>query len=101
MLWITLAKGAYIAAAILILSVRFKPDLRVTMLDVGQGDGIVIEGGGLNILLDGGSSSRSGVGSSVIEPYLEYEGISRLDAVITIMLTACRRSWTMKRALLI
>ncbi len=77
-----LAKAAYIAVAVLILSVRFKPGLRVTLMDVGQGDGIVIEGGGLNILLDGGSSSRSGVGSSIIEPYLEYEGISRLDAVI-------------------
>ncbi|MCR5177695.1 MAG: DNA internalization-related competence protein ComEC/Rec2 [Lachnospiraceae bacterium] len=75
-------KTVYIAAAVLILSLRFKPELRITVLDVGQGDGIVIEGDGLNILLDGGSSSRSGVGSAVIEPYLEYEGISKLDAMI-------------------
>ena len=57
-------------------------DLRITMLDVGQGDSILIETPGHKfILIDGGSSSRSSVGEYVITPAVRYYGSHRLDYV--------------------
>lgn len=57
--------------------------LRVTMLDVGQGDGILVEmPGGESVLIDGGSTSRSGVGQYVIAPALKYYGIAEIDYMI-------------------
>ena len=74
-----------LAAGIAILGLRLPPRLKITMLDVGQGDGIVIRHrDGLRsyrILIDGGSSSKSFVGTYQIEPYLKHEGIGVLDAV--------------------
>ncbi|MCR5674161.1 MAG: DNA internalization-related competence protein ComEC/Rec2 [Lachnospiraceae bacterium] len=72
----------WLTAALWVLSFRSSPDLKITVLDVGQGDGIVIEGEDMRFLIDGGSSSRSGTGSYVIGPYLAYAGISHLDAAI-------------------
>ncbi len=57
--------------------------LRMTMLDVGQGDSILLRmPGGESVLIDGGSTSRSGVGQYVIMPALQYYGITKLDYVI-------------------
>lgn len=57
--------------------------LRITMLDVGQGDGILIESqdGGV-ILIDGGSSSVSKVGQYRILPHLKYYGIRKIDYLL-------------------
>ena len=57
--------------------------LRITMLDVGQGDSILIQmPGGETVLMDGGSTSRSHVGQYVITTALQYYGIVKLDYVI-------------------
>lgn len=57
-------------------------NLQITMLDVGQGDGIVIETPKEQVyLIDGGSTSIKGVGTYRIEPYLKYNGIRKIDAV--------------------
>lgn len=59
--------------------------LRVTLLDVGQGESIVISSAGRTVLIDGGSSSaplRADVGASVIVPFLQSQGVRRLDALI-------------------
>lgn len=54
----------------------------VTMLDVGQGDGICIQGqDGTNILVDGGSSDVEELGRYRLEPFLKSRGIRRLDYV--------------------
>ena len=54
--------------------------LSFTMLDVGQGDGFVMEGpDGLTYLFDGGSSDQSQPGKYIIEPYLKYKGIGEID----------------------
>ncbi|WP_394924241.1 DNA internalization-related competence protein ComEC/Rec2 [uncultured Robinsoniella sp.] len=54
--------------------------MRITFLDVGQGDGICIQApGGINFMIDGGSSDVKQVGSKRIEPFLKSRGIQKLD----------------------
>ena len=58
--------------------------LRVTFLDVGQGDATVLElPGGETILVDGGAAyERWDIGRMVVGPYLWDRGIRRLNHVI-------------------
>lgn len=66
-----------------ILGFRHPKGLTITCLDVGQGDGIVLETpDGHHFLVDGGSSNKSGVGQYQILPYLKNQGISYLDAIL-------------------
>ncbi|MGD2094743.1 MAG: DNA internalization-related competence protein ComEC/Rec2 [Phycisphaerales bacterium] len=58
-------------------------DLVVTCLDVGHGQAIFVKlPGGDNILFDAGSLYTSNVGERVIIPFLNWSGISKIDAVI-------------------
>ena len=73
-------------AAVMVLLCRgsytWKPGTEVTVLDVGQGDGIHIRGPeGENFFIDGGSSDVSSVGTYRIEPYLLSCGVEELDYV--------------------
>ena len=62
--------------------VNTHPDLEITFLDVGQGDGIFIrEKGGVTCLIDGGSSDVAKVGQYRIEPFLKSRGVSEIDYV--------------------
>ncbi|MCR4901939.1 MAG: DNA internalization-related competence protein ComEC/Rec2 [Butyrivibrio sp.] len=65
-----------------ILCSRERYDIRLTFLDVGQGDAIVMECRGDAYLIDGGSTSKKNVGKYQLKPFLSYEGIGRLKAVI-------------------
>lgn len=59
-----------------------KGELKVAMLDVGQGDGIFLQGpDGKTYFVDGGSSDVSQVGKYRIEPYLKSQGVGSLDYV--------------------
>ncbi len=72
-----------VLCALLVLTIRAPQGLRITMMDVGQGDCICLtEDSGMNILIDGGSSDQSKVADYQIMPFLKYEGVSYLDAVI-------------------
>jgi len=67
------------------LTKRFKKDLTVSFLDVGQGSATLLEfPGGYRVLVDGGGSSASSrtVGETVIAPFLWHKGITRLDHII-------------------
>ena len=55
--------------------------LRLTFLDVGQGDGTVIEADGCTVMVDGGSSDVPGAGQYRIEPFLLSQGIAHLDLI--------------------
>ncbi len=56
--------------------------LRITMLDVGQGDCIFMRGPlGDTYLIDGGSSDVNEVGRYRIEPFLKSQGVGMLDYV--------------------
>ena len=53
------------------------------MLDIGQGDSILVRcPDGYNILIDSGSSSDQEIASYTIKPALKYYGIAYLDGII-------------------
>ena len=60
---------------------KVNEEFELTMLDVGQGDGIVLQSGKFTMLMDGGSSSEKQVGKYRIIPYLKYRGISHVDII--------------------
>lgn len=54
--------------------------LFITMLDVGQGDGICIQNEKNGCyFIDGGSTSQKAIGEFCLESYLKYEGISKIN----------------------
>ncbi|MGN0383602.1 MAG: ComEC/Rec2 family competence protein [Eubacterium sp.] len=68
----------------LIIYIKVNNKLKVSMMDVGQGDGIVIQTpDGQVILVDGGSSDTE-AGEYRMVPYLKSQGISTINyAIIT------------------
>lgn len=61
---------------------RQRGELEVTMLDVGQGDGLYMQSpSGQSYLFDGGSSDVRQAGKYRIEPFLRWKGIGVLDYV--------------------
>ncbi len=70
------------AFSVCLMGIRFDQDLRVTMIDVGQGDCMYIQGPcGGTYLIDGGSSDVEQVGKYRIEPFLKSQGVGCLDYV--------------------
>lgn len=79
-------KGYHKMFALLVLTVllvlRMPDGFRMTFLDVGQGDGICLQNENGNVyLIDGGSSSKSKVGTYQILPFLKQQGIRTVRAV--------------------
>lgn len=75
-------KVQWIIAALALLMFRHDGALSITILDVGQGDGIYIRSeAGMHYLIDGGSTSKSDVGNYQLLPYLKSQGVKRLEAV--------------------
>lgn len=56
--------------------------LSVTFLDVGQGDGIVLQAGNRTMLVDCGSSQKAQVGEDVLIPFFKSRGIDCVDAAV-------------------
>lgn len=78
---VLLATGYYLFGCFFLHAENYK-GLEITMLDVGQGDGIVlILPDQTTILSDGGSSSRYQLETSVLKPFLKAKGIPYLDYV--------------------
>ena len=75
-------RGALLILAMFALTFHISPDLEINMIDVGQGDGIVVSSGDMHMLIDGGSTSKKSVGRYQIIPFLKYKGIGRLDTVV-------------------
>ena len=64
------------------LHYNINSDMKIAMLDVGQGDSIAMHTkDGMNVLFDGGSTSKKNVGRYTIYAYLKYCGVRRLDYV--------------------
>ena len=82
------ARTPHLIATVMILGLliglltgNFDRGSRVTFLDVGQGDGIVVETGQEAYLFDCGSTSRKNIGEYVLKPYLKSRGIRSLRGV--------------------
>ena len=82
------ARTPHLIVAVMILGLliglltgNFDRGSRVTFLDVGQGDGIVVETGQGAYLFDCGSTSRKNIGEYVLKPYLKSRGIRSLRGV--------------------
>lgn len=74
MIWILVAVG--------ILTQKTYSGLSITMLDVGQGDGIWLETDtGHHYLIDGGSTSEDKLCEYTLEPFLKQTGTAVIDAV--------------------
>ena len=59
------------------------PSWSMTVIDVGQGDGILLQTpGGHNILVDAGDNDRSDSGKDIIVPFLHHIGVQKLDALV-------------------
>jgi competence protein ComEC len=84
-------KGVYVSLAVVVVAWvgwakwqhTHRPDLTLTCLDVGHGQAIVAHlPGSKALLLDAGSMYKSDIGSRVVNPYLDYSGLSGLDAAL-------------------
>lgn len=65
---------------IILILATGRDDSFMTVLDVGQGDGVLYHSEtGKVCMMDGGSTSKKNVGTYVIEPALEYYGIASVD----------------------
>ncbi len=72
----------FIGTTVLMTGFGRHGNVAVTVLDVGQGDGIYIKGPkGGSYFIDGGSSDVKNVGQYRIEPFLLSQGVKRLDYV--------------------
>jgi competence protein ComEC len=56
--------------------------VEIAMLDVGQGDAILLRDGNRAVLVDGGGWKTGDLGGRVLLPALLAEGVRRLDAVV-------------------
>lgn len=74
--------GFYLFLSVLIF-MGHKEETCVKMLDVGQGDCTYLETeNGLRMLIDGGSSSETEIGTYTLLPFLKYNGVRKLDYVL-------------------
>lgn len=75
--------GVLIPLALLVVVLLPLPSakLNITMVDVGQGDGIFIQSpdkNQVNLFIDGGSSDVKGVGTYRILPFLKAKGVNHI-----------------------
>ena len=79
-----------ILAGLIILSYSPKTnEALITMLDVGQGDGLLIEmPSGENMLIDGGSSDNDELAKYTLEPFFRYKGINHVDIWACLLYTS-------------
>jgi competence protein ComEC len=83
-----LAVAVFLLAATIIIAAPFRrasPDLKVTVIDVGQGESILVEFPGRRVMLiDGGGLAGSpfDVGERVVSPVLWRKGIKRIDTLV-------------------
>ena len=68
------------SAGAALLMIHIPPALQIRMLDAGQGDMLYVRAGAHVYMIDGGSSSKSGLMEYDLAPALRYDGISKIDS---------------------
>ena len=63
----------------LILLIPVRRDFKISLIDVGQGDGLCIEYNSKTYMIDGGSSSKNNLAKYQLLPFLKSKGISHID----------------------
>lgn len=80
---ILITKRLMINIAVIIISILvlfpIRPEFKLTMLDVGQGDGMVLQHGEQVYVFDGGSSSNDKLAQYQLVPALKSMGIGSID----------------------
>jgi competence protein ComEC len=71
-----------VAAALVWQALPPERGVELALLDVGQGDAILLRDGRRTVLVDGGGWRRGDLGGRVLLPALLAEGVRRLDAVV-------------------
>ncbi len=79
--WMRIGKVLFICVCLILFLRPILVHTRVAIMDVGQGDGILIQTGGENTLIDFGSTSRKHLGERTLEPVLLSLGIRRVHHV--------------------
>lgn len=73
----------FAASVVVLLYPRHSGGMEITVLSVGQGDGLYIRTeSGSNYFIDGGSSDVKNVGTYRIQPFLLSQGVDTLDYAI-------------------
>ena len=80
MLRVRMVQMAVMTVLIVFLMLPESFGSRISFLDVGQGDCVCAEINGKVYMIDGGSTSESGLAEYTILPFLNYSGIRRVDA---------------------
>ena len=75
------ARAAGILLALSILLFRYRAGLELTVLSVGQGDGIFLSSEHFTALIDGGSSSEDALAEYTLLPFLKCRGVPKLDMI--------------------
>ena len=74
------ALACFLFCLLLLLKLQIPVPLQICMLDLGQGDGILLRtGGGLTCFIDGGSTDVKKAGKYRLLPFLKSEGIGKID----------------------
>jgi competence protein ComEC len=74
--------GLWAAAALVALLLPRPPEFEVAMLDVGQGESLMVRLPDRTYLVDAGGLEGFDVGGRVVAPFLLNRGIRKVDAVI-------------------
>ena len=77
--WKMIFRVTVIPAGLMLLFFRAPRCFGVTMLDVGQGDGICIADRKMVCMVDGGSSSEKQLFEYTLEPFLKYNAYRKVD----------------------
>ncbi|MCQ2521006.1 MAG: DNA internalization-related competence protein ComEC/Rec2 [Lachnospiraceae bacterium] len=72
-------KYVVLAAVLLVVCMHPRNGVKVTFLDVGQGDGICISTKEAVMMIDGGSTSNQKLAKYQLIPFLEAQGITHID----------------------
>lgn len=61
----------------------YRDELVMTCLDIGHGQAVLLQlPGAANILFDAGSLHKSDIGTRIVAPFLDWSGISRIEAIV-------------------